>query len=31
MALSLGEPFVTFDKDFRRLLPPSLLVVLRQE
>jgi toxin-antitoxin system PIN domain toxin len=31
MALSLGEPFVTFDRDFRRLLPPSLLVVLRQE
>ncbi len=28
LALSLGEPFVTFDKGFRQLLPPSLLVVL---
>jgi len=28
LSLSLGEPFVTFDKDFRRLLPPSLLVLL---
>lgn len=29
LSLSLGEPFVTFDKDFRKLLPPSLLVLLR--
>ena len=29
LSLSLGEPFVTFDKDFRRLVPPSLLVLLR--
>ena len=29
MPISLSEPFVTFDKGFRQLLPPSLLVVLR--
>ena len=29
MSISLSEPFVTFDKGFRQLLPPSLLVVLR--
>ena len=28
LAISLGEPFVTFDKGFRKLLPPSLLVLL---
>lgn len=28
LSLSLGEPFVTFDKGFRKLLPPSLLVLL---
>jgi toxin-antitoxin system PIN domain toxin len=28
LSLSLSEPFVTFDKGFRQLLPPSLLVVL---
>lgn len=28
LALSLGEPFVTFDKGFRQLLPRSLLVLL---
>ena len=29
LALSLGEPFVTFDKGFRRLLPKSLLLLLK--
>ncbi len=29
LALSLGEPFVTFDKGFRQLLPKSLLVMLK--
>jgi uncharacterized protein len=29
MSINLSEPFVTFDKGFRQLLPPSLLVVLR--
>lgn len=29
MSVNLSEPFVTFDKGFRHLLPPSLLVVLR--
>lgn len=29
LALSLGEPFVTFDKGFHRLLPKSLLVMLK--
>ena len=29
MAIHLSEPFVTFDKGFRQLLPPSLLVILR--
>jgi uncharacterized protein len=29
LAISTGEPFVTFDKGFRRLLPPSLLVLLQ--
>jgi uncharacterized protein len=29
LALSLGEPFVTFDKGFRQLLPKSLLVLLK--
>lgn len=29
MAINLSEPFVTFDKGFRQLLPPSLLVILR--
>ena len=29
LALSLGEPFVTFDKGFRQLLPKSLLVILK--
>ncbi len=29
MTISLSEPFVTFDKGFRQLLPPSLLVLLR--
>ena len=29
LALSLGEPFVTFDKGFRKLLPKSLLLMLR--
>ena len=28
LSISLGEPFVTFDKGFRKLLPPSLLVLL---
>lgn len=28
LSLSLSEPFVTFDKGFRQLLPRSLLVVL---
>jgi predicted nucleic acid-binding protein len=28
LSLSLSEPFVTFNKDFRRLLPRSLLVLL---
>ena len=28
LAISLGEPFATFDKGFRKLLPPSLLVLL---
>lgn len=28
LALSLSEPFVTFDKGFRQLLPRSLLVLL---
>ncbi len=28
IAISLSEPFVTFDKGFRRLLPRSLLVLL---
>lgn len=28
LALSLSEPFVTFDKDFRQLLPRNLLVLL---
>ncbi len=28
LSLSLGEPFVTFDKGFRQLLPRSLLVLL---
>jgi uncharacterized protein len=28
LSISLGEPFVTFDKGFRRLLPKSLLVLL---
>ncbi len=28
LALSLSEPFVTFDKDFKRLLPRSLLRML---
>ncbi len=28
LAISLSEPFVTFDKGFRQLLPRSLLVVL---
>ena len=30
MSVSQSEPFVTFDKGVRQLLPPSLLVVLRQ-
>ncbi len=29
MSINLSEPFVTFDRGFRKLLPPSLLVVLR--
>lgn len=29
LALSLGEPFVTFDKGFRQLLPKSLLLMLK--
>ncbi len=29
LSIALSEPFVTFDKGFRQLLPPSLLVVLR--
>lgn len=29
LALSLGEPFVTFDKGFRKLLPKSLLLLLK--
>lgn len=29
MSIHLSEPFVTFDKGFRKMLPPSLLVVLR--
>ena len=29
VSIALSEPFVTFDKGFRQLLPPSLLVVLR--
>ena len=29
LALSLGEPFVTFDKGFRQLLPKSLLMILK--
>lgn len=29
ISISLSEPFVTFDKGFRHLLPPSLLVILR--
>jgi uncharacterized protein len=29
LALSLGEPFVTFDKGFRQFLPKSLLVLLK--
>ena len=28
LAISLSEPFVTFDKDFKQLLPRSLLVLL---
>ncbi len=28
LSINLGVPFVTFDKGFRQLLPPSLLVVL---
>lgn len=28
LAISMGEPFVTFDKGFRLLLPRSLLVLL---
>lgn len=28
LAISMSEPFVTFDKGFRRLLPRSLLVLL---
>lgn len=28
LSISLGEPFATFDKGFRKLLPPSLLVLL---
>ncbi len=28
LSLSLSEPFVTFDKGFRQLLPRSLLVLL---
>jgi uncharacterized protein len=28
LSLSLSEPFVTFDKSFRQLLPRSLLVLL---
>ena len=28
LAISLREPFATFDKDFRQLLPRSLLVLL---
>lgn len=31
MCISLSEPFVTFDKGFRQLLPPSLLVLLRAD
>ena len=31
LSISLGEPFVTFDKGFRHLLPPSLLVILRAD
>lgn len=29
LSIKLGVPFVTFDKGFRQLLPPSLLVLLR--
>jgi uncharacterized protein len=29
--IHLSEPFVTFDKGFRQLLPPSLLVLLRSD
>jgi uncharacterized protein len=28
LAISMSEPFVTFDKDFRQLLPRSLLTLL---
>lgn len=28
LSVSLSEPFVTFDKDFRKLLPRRLLEVL---
>ncbi|WP_332775577.1 TA system VapC family ribonuclease toxin [Polaromonas sp.] len=31
LSLSLSEPFVTFDKGFRQLLPRSLLVLLPAE
>lgn len=31
LSISLSEPFVTFDKGFRHLLPPSLLVILRAD
>ncbi len=29
LSIHLSEPFVTFDKGFRQLLPPSLLIFLR--
>lgn len=31
LSITLSEPFVTFDKGFRHLLPPSLLVILRAD
>jgi uncharacterized protein len=31
LALSLSEPFVTFDKEFKSLLPRSLLVLLKSK
>jgi toxin-antitoxin system PIN domain toxin len=31
MAINRSEPLVTFDKGFRQLLPPSLLVFLRSD